>query len=438
MNPSATPSIEESTHMVKLEKLSLINTIRKPILNNAIFYVGYSLVGSFFGFVFWVVAARFFVPSKIGVMAALSNAVSLVILLGDVGMSAVILRFVPVVNERKVSFINSILVTTIMAVAIVSILFIAGTPWWSKGLISLSQDFLSAGLFIFTCVGFGIALACDHIFIAQQKTYLALIRALVSSVARISLFLSIATSNEITSFLLSHGLASLCAVALSLFYFLPKIVPDFSPIIPVSFQVLLGKIKYTAGNHYSNVISSLLPALVPILVLDLLGAENNAYFYTSWMIANFLFMIPMGISTSALTDTAKESANYVRKMLKIMWISLLALVPVFFIFILVSPYLLILFGKDYLVNDTLLNVLAISVFPFTVNAFVIQIFRLQQRVSKLVFVTSISTIFSLIFILILARPFDLMGVAYGLLLGQTLGAILSFLFVVREKEAKEA
>lgn len=424
--------------MVILEKLPFINTIRKPILNNAIFYVGYSLVGSFFGFIFWIIAARLFAPAKIGVMAALSNAVSLIILLGDVGMSAVILRFVPVDHDGKTPFINSILITTITAGAVVSILFIAGTSWWSKGLTSLNDNFLSSGLFIFTCVSFGVALACDHIFIAQQKTYLALVRALVSSITRISLFMLVATSNEVIRFLISHGIASLCGVVLSLFYFFPKIIPDFSPIIPFSFKMLYGKVRYSIGNHYSNVISSLLPTLVPILVLDLLGAENNAYFYTSWMIANFLYMIPVGISTSALTDTAKESAGYVRKMLNVMWVSLLAIIPLFLIFVFASPILLLMFGKDYLVNDHLLDVLAISVFPVTVNVFIMQIFRLQQKISKLVVITSITTVMSLVFILILTRPFGLIGVGYGLLAGQTLGAVLSFFFVMQEKEAKES
>ena len=47
----------------------------------------------------------------------------------------------------------------------------------------------------------------------------------------------------------------------------------------------------------------------PAFFAALLGAENNAYFYVAWMIANVLFAIPRSISQSLFVEGSYSKNN---------------------------------------------------------------------------------------------------------------------------------
>jgi len=123
------------------------------------------------------------------------------------------------------------------------------------------------------------------------------------------------------------------------------------------------------------------------MVVNLLGAEPNAYFYMDWMIASLLFTIPWAVSRSLFAEGvhfADELAANVGKSLKLIF---LLVVPVLILILLLGNRLLLFFGEGYSVNGLhLLRILSVSVMFIGVNRVYLAILRVEDRIRELVFI----------------------------------------------------
>jgi O-antigen/teichoic acid export membrane protein len=59
---------------------------------------------------------------------------------------------------------------------------------------------------------------------------------------------------------------------------------------------------YSSGNYIANIFFYLPNAILPLLVINVLGAETNAYFYVAWAIPGLLLVVPLATSTSLLAE----------------------------------------------------------------------------------------------------------------------------------------
>ena len=92
------------------------------------FLIANTLAGSFFGFLFWVVAARVYTTEQVGLGAPYISAVTLLATLGEYGTGTALIRFAPRMGARQVAFVNSSLTATAILAAIVAVAFGVGTP----------------------------------------------------------------------------------------------------------------------------------------------------------------------------------------------------------------------------------------------------------------------------------------------------------------------
>lgn len=421
----------------KLITASIWQRIWTPIFSNTFYFIGYAAAGSLTGFIFWVIAARLLSAEQVGLGAAYLNAVALITILGDLGFSVALLRYIPVMREGKTSYINAVLLFNACTNLFISIVFILGIPLWADEILSLHDGLLGSTIMVLTCIFFGLGLIIDNIFIAHQKTQFALLRSICANLLKIIFLIILIKFAPIVSFLFSLALASFITVLISVYFLIPILISNFKPFQHISFRVLLSQIKFAISNYYVNIIKSILPVLFPLIVVNILGPQSNAYFYTSWMMANFLYMIPIAISTSAFADIAKLNSNYAQKNLKILRLNLLFLIPICVVIIYISPLLFSIFGKDYIVGKTLFTILAFSVFPYSINLFVLNIFRLEQKSVVLIVLTSITSALSLLLVILLSDFLGLIGIGYGWFIGNSLGAIIGLYYVIVNRGKNE-
>ena len=67
--------------------------IRVPLYSNALFLMGASVFSSLIGFVFWLVAARFYPDEAVGLASALIPAMGLAVSFSKLGLELGLVRF---------------------------------------------------------------------------------------------------------------------------------------------------------------------------------------------------------------------------------------------------------------------------------------------------------------------------------------------------------
>ncbi len=399
------------------------------LLINTAYLIITTLAGSLFGFLFWVIAARSYDASQIGLGAALIAAITLLANLGDMGLGITAIRFIPTMACERDTFINSSWLAVAISTFVLAVIYVVVAPLGSAELKLLYQIDWRPLLFLASAVFFSLAQYFDRIYIAYQATRLMFFRNLLANVLRIALLIAIGTALGAFGLLLAVAVGAFSTLILSAFVFVPRIVQDYRLRLKFFGYLLWDKARYSLSNHFSQLLWNAPPLFYPLLVLSLLGAEANASFYVSWMIANIIFIIPTSLSSTLLAHYANQNGFSRNDFWRLMIFTLLILVPLVTVAIISSGHLLGVFGRQYL--DTglfLLLLLLISAFPYTINTFIIVDFRIRENNQGVALVSGSVAVLCAFLIVVMSPIYSLVGVGYGWLAGQTIGSFFSCLY----------
>jgi len=123
------------------------------------------------------------------------------------------------------------------------------------------------------------------------------------------------------------------------------------------------------------------------MVVNLLGAEANAYFYVAWMMASLLFAIPLATSQSLFAESCHFERGLRENITKSVKFSLMLLVPTIVLLMLIGKWLLLAFGQSYSANSlVLMNVFALSSLPLAINQIYTSVLRVTGRTKELVII----------------------------------------------------
>ena len=411
---------------------------RSLLVNSAVLIVN-TLSGSFFGFLFWVVVARRYSPGQVGSGSAYVAAMTLLASLGEMGLGTTLIRFAPSMGDRRMEFINASLTTVAYSTIILTLVFVAGIPLWSPETTHLTDSSVRLGLFIGATLAFSLAQFLDRLYVAFQVTHFALVRSLLANVLRIGLAMALRPGLGVVALLLAVGIGALTTLGLSALAFAPRALPGYRPRPCFAWSLIAGRLRYSLGNHLSLLLWNAPPLIYPLVIVNLLGAEANAYFYVAWMIANALFIVPTAVSTSAFAQAANHADVNGRAFWHTMRLTLVGLLPIALGMVLVSRPLLEVFGHEYVAaGRSLLTLLVISVFPYTLNTFVIVDYRIRQNIRGVIWVSGCIALLSLVLVVVCGTVYALPGVGLGWLSGQTLGAVFALLNHRRNAQGAKA
>ena len=404
------------------------------LLVNSAFLVANTLGGSLFGFLFWLVAARAYTPVEVGVGAAYVSAITFLTNIGEMGLGTALIRFAPSAGEKRATLINSALAATGICTLGLTLVFALGAPVWSPELGELSRSHAYLGLFTVSALAFGLAQLLDRVFIAFQMTHLMFVRNMLANLVRLGMLVTAGRLFGAHGLVLAVGAGALATLGLSALAFAPRAVPGYRLAPALKWSVLRDKVRYTLGNHFATLLWSSPALIYPMAIVGLLGAEANAHFYLSWMVANLLFIVPTSVSTSALARASAEASADEKALWKSMRLTLVSLLVPAVVMVAAAPVVLGAFGDSYSSEGRwLLTTLILSVFPYTVTTMVIAYHRIRQDVGAVVWVSGLTTLLCMGLSMGLGTVYGLVGIGVGWLAGQALGSGLSALWRVKRK-----
>jgi len=405
----------------------------RALFSNTFFIYLNTIINSLLGFIFWIIAARIYTQSDVGIGATVISSIALLASLGDMGLGTTLIRYLSSVENGRADFFNVSGLIVIISTSIITLLFLFGVYLWSPDLGFLIERSYLFSLFLFVSVGFSLMQFIDRLFIATQASQILVARNFLANLIRICVLILFGKKFGVSGFLLAIGFSVIVTFIISLALFIPKVLAGYKLNVGFNLSLILEKVSYSLSNHLSQVLWNAPPLLYPLIILYILTPEDNSVFYICWMIANVLFILPNALSSSILAFVSNNEKENSNKLVLILLISCSILFPIVIVMFVFSKYILGLFGQEYISSGiTLLRILIISIFPYSINSFILVLFRVIEYIRGIVLLSTLIFVFCIVLIIMFASSSGLIGIGKGWVISQSICSLISIYWYLKQ------
>ncbi len=388
--------------------------LRDPLFKNAYFLMFSSLTAAGSGFFFWLIAARFYSTADVGLASAIIAAMGLISIFSLLGFDISLVRFLPERKDRA-EMINTCLTISFLVSLILALIFVAGINIWSPSLIIIRENKFLLLLFVaFTSVAPMAGLLQGGVFAGFRKTEYSFYQTIVILV-RLAIVPFLAAFGALGIYA-AYGLTPVLAFIVGVL--LTSRIFPYKPIPAIKREVLNDIFHFSSGNYVARMLEDTPRVVLPIMVINVLGAETNAYFFIAWQISVLLLAIPRFTSISLLAEGShnhKELKKDTIRAAKFIFILLgVAIIGVF----LFGEYLLWIFGEEYARNSfELLLILVLGSVPFAVNSLYASVKRVKKEIKPVIYVYGGIAVITLATGYVMMQTMGLVGIGYAWMAG---------------------
>lgn len=407
----------------------------QSLLRNSLYIMGTTAATSLLGFGFWLIAARTLSATEVGRSAALISAMLFVSVFTNLGLGQVLVsRLASRAAGRDWSVAVS---TAICLAAIASLLGGAIAALLLPALIPALKGGLSDATFLLLPLGVAGAacsLVIDYACIAERRAELSFYRNTGAALLRIALIpLVEVVPVEGTTWILAIWAVSFLLIdVVAIFRELPALGHDFRATL-AGWRDELAEVRGLIAGHQSiNLGSQASTYLLPVLVSARLGPEQNAYFYTTFMVASALFFIAPAIGNALFAEGAHRPERLGRDIRHAARQVLLLAGPPALVLLLAGPLILGLFGEAYAEEgDTLLSILIVVALFDAVLQLSLAVLRARHRLQDAAVTTWATLVVAIAATWFLLPPMGLEGAGVGWGLGKLTGMSIASYFTMR-------
>jgi len=352
------------------------------MLVNAGSLIGTTVITSGLGFVYWWIAARHFSPEAIGIASACISAMMLLGSFCVLGLGTLLITELPRQPGREASLISTALLIVGGAGGAVGIAFALVAPY---AIVSFQPLRASGGNVLIFAIGVSLnatTLVLDQALIGLLRGSLQLWRNTLFAVVKL-----------VTLFFVGSWLSHDIGIALYAMWAISSSISVLVLILPIALKKggvkrylprwgLLRKLGAAALQHHLLNLTLQFPTQVlPLLVTALLSARMNAWFYVSWMIVSFVFIIPGALTTVLHAMNSAQPSTLAHKARVTIGLAMLTGVLTNIVLQFGTTQVLSIFGSTYAEHASwCLRILALAAFPLIIKNHYISICRIQDRV----------------------------------------------------------
>ena len=415
-------------------RLAAIHSIlrrNQDLLRNAGSLAATTGVTSAFGFGYWIYAARVFPQAAVGYGSAAISSMTLLGTVGMFGIGTMLIGELPR-RESRGGLIMAGLIASIVGSLILGVGFALVSLAFGNHFAEITGTLGRMVIFSLGVAVTGATLVFDEATIGLMRGGLQLTRNVAVSIAKMAALPAFALIlHDVfgVGIMLSWVLGTLVSL-------LPVIVmikrsggsilhrPDWK-----TFRQL-GKV--TLSHNWLNLAIGVPVKLIPVLVVIVVSPSSNAAYYVAAMLASFLFMIPMHLSTVLFAIASAAPEQIAEKLRFVLRMSLVIGIPGGLILGLSAHLILSAFGSSYASLATgPLWLLIASYIPGLPNTVYIAVCRATGRVNQAaVFLLGAAAV-QMTAIVVGGKLDGLYGVSYGILAVTILQALVTTPSVLR-------
>jgi O-antigen/teichoic acid export membrane protein len=344
------------------------------------------LTSAVLGVAFWVLAARRYDASDVGIDVALIGAMGFVSNLAHLNLTNAFNRFVPTTGSHGWRLVARGYAVAVVLSIVAAGLFIAGAQLWTPKLAGILQSPLFAAGFIGATVLWTVFTLQDSVLTGLGRARLVLVENTSYGALKALLLVAFVV-------IVPHrGVYAAWSLALIAF------------VIPVSVvlvralrertqppaEVLTGGdvARYVLPDYFASLLWMATTSLLPLLVLAIMGPDASAFAFIAWTLAYTLFLVSRMMGMSLITEGARNPGRIVAYTRETLVRTLQIVVPLSFVLALGARWWLIIFKGDYAEHATrLLQLLALSAIPYVVVSTYLSVARIQRHMVDVFVVT---------------------------------------------------
>jgi O-antigen/teichoic acid export membrane protein len=401
----------------------LLATLKVPLYANSVHLMLNAVVTALLGFVFWLLVARLYPAEEVGLASAAISAIQLLSLLTLLGLDFSLIRFLSPDKPEAASQINTSFTAGVITSTVAAVIFVLGLDIWSPSLVFIRQNgWYFTGFTLFVVAATAMALLTG-IFVARRRAVYILEMGTAVSVIKIGL------AGLGTLFLGAFGIfaawggAIIILVIIGVTLMLPRVQSGYRPALGIRKKILASTIRFSFANYVSNLLWTAPTYLLPLMVVNLAGAEANAYFYIAWALGGILVAFARSISLSLFAEGAYDETRLNANVRRSVKFTLAVLLPAILALLLLGDKLLLIYGADYARQGThLLWLTSIASLPASATLIYLSVRRVQQKLAGLMVLPALITAITLGLSYFLLPRLGLTGAGLAWLAAQLTGA----------------
>ncbi len=378
------------------------------------------------GLVYWIIAARIYPVAVVGRnMAALSITLFLSGA-AELNMMSTLVRFLPTSGTRSVRLILGAYATSTSIAAVIGVAFLFLIPRVEPQLGFLRSGPYVALWFVFSVVTGTIFVLEDSALTGVRAAPFVPLENTFSSVVKLVLMIALVRRLTSAGIYVSSTVAVAVAIIPTNAYLFGRAVPRHlrrhSVTAPPPRLREIGSFLMPDSAAALFLLGS--TALLPLLIIDRLGARAAGHYLLAWIAGYALFLVSVSMGASLVAETAADQSLLRQRCLRSMTHLARLLVPVVVVVVAAAPYLLLAFGRGYAQADvTPLRLLALAALPALVTNTAISVTRSRRRMRMVVGIQV--CVCTLVWVLsaVLIGRLGITGVAAAWLIAQTATAV---------------
>ena len=352
------------------------------LVRNSLYLMLSSAIQAAMGFAFWIIMARLFSTEDVGRASSLISATAVIAYFALFGLNSTLVRFLPTARDKG-PLITAGFVLVAGTAAAIGLGYILLTPVFAPRLSFVAHTpALTAG-FVLLSAAAAVNLLTDSVFIASRKAgFCALTDGVVGGLSKIVFGIVLVGTGAYGLFCASAGgFAAAALVSVTLI----ATVYRWRPSLNKPFHTLKPLLKFSSANYIANSLVLLPSVIVPLIVLDRLGAQAAAYYFVAFQMAALLYAGVYAVEQAFLAEGSQAEADWRTIRRRSRSLAILLFVPGGAVLALTAHWVLLAFGSRYSQHGTRsLELLAAAVIPLAVCNWSWTVLRLASRLVALV------------------------------------------------------
>ncbi|WP_059015476.1 hypothetical protein [Mycobacterium sp. M26] len=319
------------------------------LFRSAASLVSTTVVTSGLGFIYWVVAARFFPASAVGEAATAIAAMNLIAPFTVLGFGTALMAQLPSMRERRGQLVSTAAVVCGVVGGVVALICALVLPASFLGITEVGHQVWTTALFAAGVGAQGIGLMLDSALLSVLGGGIQFGRNAIHAVVKLALLIGFALSLSwfgsisIYASWFVANVVSITAVSIWLMY---KRRVGLRRVLP-TLSVLHG-LHFEAAKHHGLNLSLQVPYFaMPIVANVTMGSQQAGYLYSVWSVAGFVFVLPIALSTALFASGARDSSTILKEFRVTLRYSMLACLAANILILPFGGLVLRMFGRAY-------------------------------------------------------------------------------------------
>ena len=363
-----TENVQSQARQSPFKRLNqlILNKIETRQLGNSLALILGRFSSSGLGFLTWLLTARLYTTAEVGIASGVISAMMLCVQLALLGLNSAFIALYPKHHQQPSKLLNTTLNIVSLAALLAAFLFLLLSSVMFHELSVVSKSLIYVLLFVGVTLFGTVNTFMDHVSIAIRRGDQVLVRNVsfgvitIVFVAALPLITGSVTSEFIVLAWMLAGLSACAIGAVQIF----RSIQEYHYHPELDIDIARGLIGVSLKNYLLTLAERAPNWILPIIVTEMLSPTDNAHWYTLWMMAWVLYIIPISVGQNLFADVSHQPGSYrlaLRRSLKTsLGLGTIAATAM----ILLAPFLLSLLGNSYAAAGTLpLRILAFGVYP---------------------------------------------------------------------------